>query len=208
VTPELRFEEIVSLDDMRYDAWLDLYQASFPLNEQVRVSDHNKALRRKGSGRSRHQHLLAALDENNRLIGMARYDESLRCHAAVLWYLAVATRTRGRGVGSRLYREIMDRVCAARGDMTALIFEVQDPETTTSRGERKAALRRIAFYQRNGARLLRGVSYSQSVGWQAPIPMLVMAHPCTPDLDPAQVFQAARCVLGKRLQPTGPPVLE
>ena len=59
MTSELSFQEILSLDDRLYDPWLDLYQAAFPLDEQVRVSEHNQVLRNKKSGKSKHQHLLA-----------------------------------------------------------------------------------------------------------------------------------------------------
>jgi GNAT superfamily N-acetyltransferase len=208
VTPELTFHEIVSLDDAIYDAWLNLYQTAFPINEQVLVSSYNKVLRDKNSGKTKYRHLLAGLDEGGRLVGMANYDLVPRCRAAVLWYLAVAPKARNRGIGSRFYHEILARVRSEEPSVRALVFEVQDPDTICSAAERKAALRRITFYQRNGAHLLGGVDYTQSVGWQAPIPMQVMVHPLTPDLDPAQAVQVARCMLGKRLQLAGPAALK
>ena len=110
MTPDLTFHEIVSLDDGIYDAWLDLYQTAFPLNEQMRVSAHNQVLRGKQQGASADRHLLAALDATGHLVSMARYDVLRACQAAALWYLAVVPRLRSQGIGSRLYLHILERL--------------------------------------------------------------------------------------------------
>lgn len=203
----LRFHEILSLGDELYDAFLDLYQISFPLNEQMLVSDHNRVLRGKEEGRSRHQHLLAALDGERVLVGMARYDLIAECRAAVLWYLAVHPDARCKGIGSAFYAEIARRVRLEGPSIRALAFEVQDPEETQSPEERDLAIRRIEFYRRNGAQRLCGIHYTQSVGWQPPVPMHIMVHLWAPT-DLEDVFQLSKCLFGNAVQRVKPLSLE
>lgn len=79
--------------------------------------------------------------------------------AALLNYFAVQPERRGQGVGSRCL-ELMREALAGKG--CRIIFEVEDPDTAP---DREAALRRIDFYLRGGARatgvgsLLFGVEY-------------------------------------------------
>jgi len=204
VTFALHFHEIVSLSDSLYDPWLDLYQTAFPLNEQMLVSAHNKILRDKGDGLHPDQHFLAALDTQQKLLAMARYDLMRECQAAILWYLAVRTDERSQGIGGQVYQYIMQHARREYPSLRALTYEVEDPDVTQ---EREWALRRIAFYQRNGARLLEGIHYDQAVGWQPPVSMKIMVHPYE-EMNAEQAFILAKRVYGDALQKVGPLILD
>lgn len=204
---KLTFHEILSLADDLYDPWLDLYQQSFPVGEQMLVSSHNRALRDRERGVSANPHLLAALDDRKALVAMARYDAVADGDAAALWYLAVVPALRGKGVGAALYGEVVRRVRAELPSAQALLFEVEDPETTRSDEERELALRRIAFYRRNGARRLGGIRYTQSVGWQPAVPMHIMVH-LLQDRGVEQAFRLAKRVFGDALQEDDLPAWE
>jgi hypothetical protein len=137
---------------------------------------------------------------------MAKYEFLPRCSAACLAYLAVRSDARSQGIGARVYEEIRRQLrgVSCRG----LVLEVEIPGRATSADDAQLATRRIQFYQRLGALLLRGVDYTQSVGQhQPPIPMHVMVHPFQP-MDGEEAFELARCVYGKWLERAGELALE
>ncbi len=197
---DLQYHEIVSLDDPYYDDWLDLYQSSFPLNEQMRVSDHNRILRLKMRGEASEEKLMAVLDTQGKLIGMSRYTNEPKCKVVVLWYLAIAPESRNQGVGVKFYTELLNRVRSEWPDAIALILEVQNPAITLDPNERAFARRRIEFYWRNGAHLLGGIYYVQSTGWQEPLPMHLMAHSIKHELAPGEAVSLAKCLFGDALK--------
>jgi GNAT superfamily N-acetyltransferase len=123
-------------------------------------------------------------------------------NAAALWYLAVTPEHRGKGIGSKVYQEIRQRIARDDPRTKALFYEVEDPDTTHAAEERQLAIRRIAFYQSNGAQLLRGIHYTQSVGWQPPIPMHLMVHPYQ-EIEVDEVFELAQSIFQDALQQVG-----
>src|SRR5690606_36980481 len=162
--------------------------------EKMLVSSHLRVLRAKAAGGAPDSHLWAAVDEDGTLVGMARYDVDREAEAVCLWYLAVRPGERGRGLGARIYGEVVHRARDAR--LRALVFEVELPEEAQSPEERDFALRRIGFYRRQGARLLEGIHYTQSVGDHQPeIPMHVMVHPLV-EMSAAEAFTLGEQVLG------------
>lgn len=197
---DVRFHEIITLDDPYYDDWLDLYQSAFPLNEQMRVSDHNRILRLKMKGEAQEEKLMAVLDTQGKLIAMSRYTNEPKCNVVVLWYLAVTPAARSRGVGSRFYNELVQRIRTDWPESIAMILEVQNPAITLDPNERAFARRRIEFYWRNGAHLLGGIYYVQSTGWQEPLPMHLMAHPIQGELAPGEAVSLAKCLFGAALK--------
>jgi len=199
---EITFAEIKSLDDTLYDYWLDLYQQSFPLNEQMPVSSLNKILRNKATGEANNSHLLACLDSEKRFTALVYYEQMPDCAVAALWYLAVNPKERSQGMGSKIYEMLQTRVRAEQPAVRALFFEVQDPEICNLPEEQEDAHRRIAFYKRNGALQLYGIDYTQSVGWQPPLSMRIMVH-CFENLTAAEVFALAAQVFGNTLQQNG-----
>jgi GNAT superfamily N-acetyltransferase len=181
--------------------WLDLYETAFAPCEKVLVSEHLKILREKAQGEARYHHLLAVLDGRGAFAGMVRYQLLPEAGAAFLWYLAVEPHLRSTGLGSKVYRELLQRV--DNGVIKALVFEVEIPELQDHEDGRQLARRRIEFYRRQGARLLRGIDYLQYVGsHQVPTPMHLMVHPLQ-ELTAAQAFALAKAVYQDALTQVG-----
>jgi GNAT superfamily N-acetyltransferase len=214
---QLRFLELTSLQDDLLLPWLDLYETAFPAAERVLVSKHLLALKGVPDVPGEH-HMLAALDGNASFAGLARYQVLPDLGAAYLWYLATAPELRNQGVGTKFYQEIVRRVTGPAGwaGLRALVIEVEIParagegegvagaaENSAVAAERALAQRRIAFYRRQGARLMEGIHYLQSVGrHQAPIPMHIMFH-AFGALDAAQAFALARSLWGDQVSQVG-----
>lgn len=92
-----------------------------------------------------------------------------------LRYFVVDTAQRGRGLGSQLWKTVTSTLSAEGSTM--LVFDVEDPdEADCSPQEKEIRLRRIAFYERNGAILLPINGYLTPHGddWG---PMKLMAAP-------------------------------
>lgn len=200
-TDDVRIVEITSVDDPLLLPWLDLYEVSFPPQERVLVSDHLRVLIEKANGRARDAYLLAAVNEAGDLIGMIRYHLASDCRVAHLWYLAVVPDMRSKGIGAICYNEVRDR--ARQAGMRAMLFEVDIPVLPGTEEAEAPARRRIAFYQRQGAYLLGGIGYMQSIGpHQAPVPMHIMVHPFEP-IDSKEAFELAKALFGESVQQSG-----
>jgi GNAT superfamily N-acetyltransferase len=71
-----------------------------------------------------------------------------------LEYFAIDGTVRSKGHGSALWTALLDQP-----EIRRLIFEVEDPDDTDDPDERRIRQRRIAFYQRQGAKLVEDVEY-------------------------------------------------
>ena len=201
----MQVAEINDLQDDLLLPWLDLYETAFPPNERVLVSFLLQVLKDKALGRAQKYHLWAALEPHTTLVGMAMVELFPESQAALLWCLAVTPNERSRGWGGKLYQEILRQVNSTN---TAMLFEVELPEEAHSDQERQLAQRRIEFYRRQGARVLRGVHYRQYVGQhQPPLPMHVMVHPFQ-SMNPQAAFDLARAVFGDWITQVGTLALE
>jgi ribosomal protein S18 acetylase RimI-like enzyme len=203
----LTYADLRSLADERYDAYLDIYQRSFPLGEQMLVSGLNRTLRGIESGEDTESRMIVALEPDGQVVAMAHFEMGSAERAAALWYLAVAPELRCAGLGSAVYRHIVGALAQGSEPAVALVFEVERPDRAHDDAQGVLADRRIAFYRRQGALLLTGVDYIQSVGWQPPVEMHVMVHPFR-GMTPDEAFVLARAVLGDAVESIGPLALE
>jgi GNAT superfamily N-acetyltransferase len=196
------FHELRGLDDPHTPAFMDIYQASFPLSEQMRFSWWIGMLLAKAAGQEEVGHPLALL-EDGEVAAISYYESGAPETAAYLWYLATREDLRGRGVGAELYRGIVERT--RNEGSPALLFEVETIEQARSISEEAAifARRRIEFYRRMGAHQLGGIHYVQNVGWQPPIEMHIMVHPFI-DISAETIFALTTSHLGTSIQQTGP----
>jgi GNAT superfamily N-acetyltransferase len=194
--------EITTLHDDLLLPWLDLYETLFPANERMLVSYYLAILRAKMGGEANHDHLLAAVDENNRFLGLMHFLTVPETQGACLWYLGVRPDLHSQGLGSRMFHELCQTLRA--GHVQALLFEVEMPERVETPLQRDLALRRIAFYRRQGAFLLQGIEYWQDVGaHQSPIPMHLMVCPLC-SLNAEEAYGLARAVFQASVQQVGP----
>jgi GNAT superfamily N-acetyltransferase len=195
--------EIVAFDSPALREALDIFQASFPLREQMPFSWWIEYLVEKSQGRAERRHLVASL-QDGRVAVFAYFEEDAR--ADYLWYLASRPDIRGRGAGAALLDAIKRR--AFERDRPLLIeAELPDEAAKSSAEEGEWARRRISWYRRQGAMLLGGIRYIQKVGWQPPFPMgLMVASPG--DISPAEAFDAASSSLGEDIEQIGPLTLD
>lgn len=195
--------EIVDINDDLLLPWLDLYEVSFPPEEKVLVSDHLLTLKRKALGQAPDVHLAAAVDPAGKLLAIVGYEFDRESSTALLEYLAVVPEMRSTGIGSICYNAICER--AWQAGMASMVLEV---ELAESEDAKSLARRRIDFYRRHGAFLLKGIDYLQTIGsHQPPIPMHIMVHPFRP-MNPEEAFEAARATFGESVVRTGPLALE
>ena len=199
--------QVVEISDINDDLllpWLDLYETAFPPNERVLVSFLLKVLKDKALGRAQEHHLLAALDTDKTLVGMALVELFPSSHMALLWLFAVTPNERNRGWGARFYQAILQRMrWVQRRHTRAMLLEVEMPEQAPTDQARQLAQRRIGFYRRQGALLLQGIHYLQHVGpHQPPLPMHIMVHPFEP-LDPHTAFGLAQTVFAEAITQVG-----
>jgi GNAT superfamily N-acetyltransferase len=194
----LSFVEIVDIQDDRLMPYLDLYETSFPPSERILVSAFLNILKEKSQGLATGLHLIAVIDSQDRLVGMLLYELNPDAAAALLWYIAVSPDVRGKGIGARVYRKILEDIDPVI--YKALLFEVEIPENEHLEGN---AWRRIQFYRRQGARLLSGIHYIQHVGWhQPPIPMHIMVHPLR-EMNTAEIYPVVKAVFQENVEQVG-----
>lgn len=87
-----------------------------------------------------------ACREEGQLVAYAAF---ARCEAGVLLdYFAVVPQLRGKGVGSRFFREL--KGVFPQFEAPCIFIEVESLESTSSPEEREVRRRRIQFYQRCG----------------------------------------------------------
>jgi ribosomal protein S18 acetylase RimI-like enzyme len=197
-----RFVQITDINDDFLLPWLDLYETAFAPAERILVSNQLELLKRRAAGEASHNYMLAALNAHGALIGLLQYQILAEADAAFLWYMALQVKERNRGLGTQMYSELWDRLDSEA--CRDLVFEVEIPEQAESQEDRRVAERRIAFYQRQGAQLLGGVQYMQSVGWhQPPMPMHIMVHH-RDRKSPQAAYDLAKAVFGDSITQVGP----
>ncbi len=186
--------------------WLDLFETAFPPRERVLVSSILKLLSDQSSGLRRDAHLLTIIRKEQSPVGMAWYQVLGTPRVAYLWYLAILPSERSHSLGTKVYQKIIERL--EPENVRALVFEVEIPEEAETAQESLLSRRRIAFYRRNGARLLHGIRYIQDIGWhQPPLPMHLMVHPFE-TMDAGMAFDLCKALFGEALVQTGPVSLD
>ena len=193
--------DLKSLEDDLLPAWLDLYETSFPPEERVLVSFLLRVIRNRSRAGALDYSPLAFLSPEQVFIGMCFYQTIPDLSIVYLWYLAMVPEVRNQGLGSGFYCIITERTFASNG---LLVFEVEKPEEAHSEAQRLIRQRRIDFYRRNGAFLLNGISYLQSVGSHVPpTPMHIMVHLREP-MGAEVIYTVAKELFHYAISQTGP----
>jgi ribosomal protein S18 acetylase RimI-like enzyme len=128
------------------DGFARVYEQSFPPSER----DDTRSLM---ASIARGERLCFAASESGELIGLAVVLPLTTAPVALLEYLAVDAPCRNRGIGSRLLRHMSKALPGHAARLQGILLEVE-PTETEDQGERGDRLRRIAMYERNGARVV------------------------------------------------------
>lgn len=171
----IQLHRIVSLQDDLLFPWLDLYETAFPQIERIPVSSMLRGIRRVEFGEPARSEYLAALDDTGVFVGMAQWTMNPDFGAAYLGYFAILPDQRSRGLGAQFYRLLFDRV--SRCGALLLAFDVEQPERQSNPTACEIATRRIRFYQRQGAGLVKGLEFFYG---DPPMRQYVMIHPIQP----------------------------
>ncbi|MGC4044740.1 MAG: GNAT family N-acetyltransferase [Armatimonas sp.] len=178
---DISIQEITSLHDPLFVGFLNIYQKSFPLDQQMLVSFFINMLRDKESGKAE-QFRLDVLATDKQVVGFAFYeieqDAPSESRGAYLWYIATDPDVRGQGFGGVLYQQVVHTVFEHFG-CRLLCFEIEIEEEACQRyGQKAAAFAawRRGWYKQQGARELLGTYHLSGVGWHPAIPMQVMIH--------------------------------
>lgn len=119
-----------------------------------------------------------AQEEDIKGVALVYFSDDLRF--AWLDYFAIRSDLRGRGLGTQLFREIVQTATDQSREPEWLLFEVDDDYDADPEREAECA-RRVRFYRRLGAQLIENVPYKFPSAFGAPIKMRLMAYPLGSD---------------------------
>ncbi len=197
-------EEIGHIEHPAWAGWNEIYYESFPLNERMSDEYLQNLLNSIAAGEETNTHILAMHSGNvSHVLGIAYYEAYPESQTGFLWYLATRSGERGQGLGANVYHEVLRRLQDEGAQ--ALLFEVEMPEVARHESPEQGALaeRRIAWYQRQGAKLLGGVQYFQTVdSCPDATEMHVMVHPLG-EVTPEEAFVMAKAVFEDSISQTG-----
>ena len=146
---------ITSRLDPALPALFDIYQQSFPLEEQMRISFFLQMLEQKEQGNAQNQHL-EVLAKDREVAGFVFYEVGEDIpeigRGGYLWYLAAHPDIRGGGIGKRLYHHVKQEIFSRYG-CRGLFFEIEERAETEQRHGSEAAHYaewRKAWYKMSG----------------------------------------------------------
>lgn len=181
----MRLEPLTSFADARLLPAMRIYAEAFPPHEQMSTAFWLETV---GALPQADKQLYAIVGDDAATAGMIylelvspEAEDGATGPVAFLWYLCTHRDLRGAGVGAAAYAELVRRLQAAGA--VGMVFEVEQPEEAErhAAGGGPLAQRRIGWYRRNGARLLKGVRYFQTTdNGSPPVPMHLMVHPFRP----------------------------
>jgi hypothetical protein len=138
----------LSGDDELTTLYRDVFVPSFPPGELESLSSLRAAVR---DGRTR---VSAAIDQRGVVVAGAAAEWSPACRVLLLSYLAVVHGGRGTSIGGALYRHVLDQ-WTAEYEPCLFVAEVEHPDFHTGSTAHGDPLRRLRFYGKHHARVLR-----------------------------------------------------
>ncbi len=191
----VEFIELTEVDSADYRQAIEIYEEAFPLAERhpVNVISHRIST-------GLYKAYVGRLKETGEVVLMAFLWPFQDSNLILLDYLAAKKSFRGKSVGSS-YLSKMSQILESQ--QKYILIEVDNPKFAPNEEE---ATRRIAFYQRNGAQLLKDLRYLlPPLQGDEPTEMFLMISPHykTPQIEAALVrnliIQLYREVLGRGL---------
>jgi GNAT superfamily N-acetyltransferase len=182
--------ERLTVEQLRADQnWWRIYEDSFPASEREPREVILESVRRGVGMALRSLRDEAAGDKRGAVTsGLATTHLLMDPPAVFLIYLAVDPGERSRGIGAGLLRYAWELGAAeirGRGlNPLGLVWEIDPPQPDAS--DAAARLRRVAFFEKHGGRIV-GRSYLQPpVDGVAPVPMSLMIRPAEGETLPAE----------------------
>lgn len=128
------------------DEVFKIYETSFPANERQTLETLKIRLKED-------KEVLFAAKINHEVVGIGFLFDLLGSDFLLLDYLVVKENHRGKQIGERLFEFLKSY---SKSQNKHLLMEVDDPEYGENRPSK---LKRVAFYQKNGALWLKNVKY-------------------------------------------------
>ena len=162
---EIIYQQIMSINDIGFSDAIEIYKASFPSNERQPL-DLVKERVEKGLSKLHVGYL------GNEMVSIAFLWHFVDSEFVLLDYMAVAEKYRNMKIGGDFFKFLTHK---AISDKKYLILEVEDSNYGDNMEQRK---KRIQFYVRNGAFILKDVPYLlPSLDNTQPTEMLLMMAP-------------------------------
>ncbi len=198
---ELSISETLAIEDPRLPAVRRIYDEAFPedgdegwewLMQRLAGADNAPGVTPDA------YHILVA-EEDGQVLGfmaVAFWSQVPEANSALGFgdYLGVCSERRGSGIGGELYRSALatmesdaDRAGLAFAGMA---FDVEDPDLAVTAENRTLRERRIAFYERLGARLLSQVDFWEPALGAAPaLRYRLFFHRASRDIESRQLVR-------------------
>lgn len=177
---DIRFKYLDILDGRKNKRYFrearKLMMLAFPREGYV-MKTYRRILRRKIFEPYTVVRVLVAIDkEKDRVVGAAFYRHWIDLKRTTLEYIFTDIRLRGCGIGTLLYNKMKKDLISfgSRG----LFFSTEGDEgieeclmngqPTYSKNWAETKVKRVRFYERLGARPLKGIKYSSPIYWDLP----------------------------------------
>jgi ribosomal protein S18 acetylase RimI-like enzyme len=193
----MTIQKMASFADPILADWLALYETSFPEEERMSRSYLETTL----SADPNNVSMLAMRADDGSLLGISYTEYPPAKQIAYLYYIATDPKVRGNGLGRTLYEAVMGEA-RARG-CRFLFFEVEIPQS----GDDGLPARRIDWYRRNGASLLDGIDFNQTVDTSDIVTKMHLMVHTIQATTPESAFALLKEYFEDDLQQTGPLVL-
>lgn len=172
MTTQVQFFQLTSSDPTDFDALFAIYKTSLPVSEQKPVHQLRAML-------ERDDYLFLILCVAQQIQGFAIAYVSKQSPFYLLEYMAIDPSQRNLGYGAQLYQALREQVNSVFGGARAAMIEVDSPDELSS--DQTLRRRRVDFYRRCGAVVVKGLDYLLPLDTGEPPPaMWLMLHmPCT-----------------------------
>ncbi|MBK9928118.1 MAG: GNAT family N-acetyltransferase [Anaerolineales bacterium] len=160
--PAADIREVTDLDSSLGRQALQIYERSFPEIERDPVENIATSLRNENPDKEVTH--LRVLIEDDVVAGFTYFSSYKEYYLGFLKFIAVREDIRGKGVGPILLQDAIqqvraDGVWATGWSYLGLVLEVERPEMAENDQDRQIRERRIQFYKRNGAVLIKDLDY-------------------------------------------------
>jgi GNAT superfamily N-acetyltransferase len=142
----MKIIEVKAITDPLFDEAMEIYDASFPRNERHARSVIEERMERK-------LYRLFIGQKDGETVLMALFYPLKGSQFVLFDYMAVATSHRDKGFGTQFLKSMSKTIGLGKRH---LVLEVEDPRSGEDKDQR---VRRIEFYERQGAKMLKDVRY-------------------------------------------------